>query len=242
MNRLLTLLLLFCLTSAASAEDYIDKVKVGNEAYQKQEYKQALEAYKGAEVEIPGLPELEYNMAGALYQQGSYEETVDKYTKALNSTDVVLEAKAHYNLGNTYYRMNDFEKAIGSYQNALKIDPGDLDAKYNLELARRMLKEQTKPEQEQPQEDQQQQEKEEQDQQQQNQDQQNEDQENQQQQEQQEEKQPQDQQQQPEPSDDKDMDREDAERILNALRDDEQDLQKKIKRSVKAAAYTGKDW
>ena len=242
MNKLITLLLLSCLTSTVYAEDYIDKVKKGNEAYQNKEYKLALETYKGAEAELPESPALEYNMAGALHQQGNYEETVDKYTKALNSPDIALEAKAHYNLGNTYYRMNDFEKAIGSYQNALTIDPGDLDAKYNLELARRMLKEQGQPEQEQQQEDSQQQEKEEQDPQQQNQDQENEDQEKQQQQEKQDEQQPQDQQQEPEPSDDKDMDREDAERILNALRDDEQDLQKKIKRSVKAAAYTGKDW
>ena len=44
------------------------------------------------------------------------------------------------------------------------------------------------------------------------------------------------------PPDDKEMSREDAERILNALRDDEQDLQKKIKRKAKGSDYIGKDW
>jgi len=37
--------------------------------------------------------------------------------------------------------------------------------------------------------------------------------------------------------------KEDAERILNALRDDERDIQEKLKRKVRAKGdYTGKDW
>jgi tetratricopeptide (TPR) repeat protein len=37
--------------------------------------------------------------------------------------------------------MQDYQKAIESYQKALEINPDDIDAKFNLELARRMLKE-----------------------------------------------------------------------------------------------------
>ena len=39
----------------------------------------------------------------------------------------------------------------------------------------------------------------------------------------------------------KEMTKEDAERILNALKD-EDEIQKKIKRQGKASGYTGKDW
>ena len=38
------------------------------------------------------------------------------------------------------------------------------------------------------------------------------------------------------------MSQEDAERILNALRDDEQEIQEKIKRQRAVGDYTGKDW
>mgnify|MGYP001616573834 CR=1 FL=1 len=38
------------------------------------------------------------------------------------------------------------------------------------------------------------------------------------------------------------MSKEDAERILNALKDDEKDIQKKVQRQVKAGNYSGKDW
>jgi len=221
--------------SLTYAEDYIDLVKKGNDAFNNKDYKKALEYYHYAETEIPESPELEYNMAGALTEDGGYEQAVDKYTKALNTSDLSLEAKTHYNLGNTYYWMKDYQNAIKSYENCLKIAPDDMDAKYNLELARKMLKEQIKPEQQQQQQQQQEQQNQEQEQQQQQQEQ------NQQEQQQQEEKQD-EQQQQQQVQKEEEISKEDAERILNALRDDEKEVQKKIKRQVKAGSYNGNDW
>lgn len=232
--RRLVIILTLLLGSSAVAEDYVDLVKKGNESFQQKDYKKALEYYHGAETDLPESLELEYNMAGALYEQGKYEEAVDKYTRALNTDNIALEAQTHYNLGNTYTQMGDYQNAIMAYQRALEINPNDLDAKFNLELARKLLKEQIKPEQQQqdgqqkqpqqqPQEDQ-----------------------NAQQEQPEPDQRPQDQNapqdQQPQQMDDKEVSKEDAERILNALRDDEQDLQKKIKREVKVGEYTGKDW
>ncbi|UCG60641.1 MAG: tetratricopeptide repeat protein [Candidatus Zixiibacteriota bacterium] len=235
MIRWLFIFLAVCLAGGVSAEDYVDLVRKGNESYKLQDYKKALEYYHNAETELPESVELEYNMAGALYQQGNYEETVDRYTRALNTEDIGLETQAHYNLGNTYYRMGDYQNAILSYQRTLEINPDDVDAKFNLELARRMLKEQIKPEQQQEGQDSQPQ-----PQQQENQNSQEEQPEPEEQP--QDQPQPQEEQQQPEQRDERQMSREDAERILNALRDDEQELQKKIKREVTASDYIGKDW
>ncbi|MCK4606074.1 MAG: tetratricopeptide repeat protein [candidate division Zixibacteria bacterium] len=219
------------------AEDYVDQVKNGNDAFRNGDYKTALECYHSAEVDLPESPELEYNMAGALYREGAYEEAVDKYGRAMNTTDIDLESAAHYNLGNTQFRIGDYQKAIERYQKALEINPGDVDAKYNLELARRKLKDQMKS---QEQEQQQQQQKQQQDQQQQQQEQEQEEQDQQQQQQDQQEEQQEP--QQPQPQDEKEMSQEDAERILNALRDDEQEIQEKIKRQRAVGDYTGKDW
>jgi len=135
------------LMQSVMAEDYIDLVKSGNAAFAANDFKKALEFYRSAETEIPESPELNYNIAGTLSREGKYEESVDMYTKSLNTTDINLEAQAHYNLGNTYFHMEDYQSAITSYENALKINPNDLDAKFNLELARKRLKEQIKPEQ-----------------------------------------------------------------------------------------------
>lgn len=228
------------------AADHIDLVEQGNKALKEKDAKKALEFYHSAETEIPESPELDYNMATALAVDGAYEQAVEKFQRSLNTTDINLEASAHYNLGNTYFWSQDYENAIKSYESCLKINPDDVDAKFNLELARKMLKEQMKPEnqeQQQQQQKQDQQEKEKQDQQQQQQQQEqqkqeeNKDQDQQQQQEDQNQQQQQQQQQQ-----EQQMSKEDAERILNALRDDEKDIQKKIRRAAASGSYSGKDW
>jgi len=241
------------------AEDYRDLVRKGNDAFRSGDFDKALEYYHGAETEIPESPELDYNLAGALYGTGGYEEATERFNRALNTTDVALEANAHYNLGNTYFKSGDYQKAIESYTNALRLAPGDLDAKYNLELARRMPKEQMQQE-EQDQDQQQEQEQEQEQQQQPDSSQQQQDstqQEQEQQGDQQQDQEQQDQQQQPDSSqqqsdstqqqqaqseEQKEMSKEDAERILNALKDDEQELQKNIRRQQTGAPYTGKDW
>ncbi|MEW6050579.1 MAG: tetratricopeptide repeat protein [Candidatus Zixiibacteriota bacterium] len=240
MSKLRISCLLLCILASvqiATAQGYVAKVKKGNEALKTGDSKSALDYYHDAETDIPESPELSYNIAGALHQQKGFEEAVAEYQKALKSTDISLEAHAQYNLGNTFYRMGDYEKAITSYENALKDDPRDMDAKFNLELARKQLKEQTKPQQQQ-QKQQDQQNKQDQKQ---NQDQQKQQQQDKQSQQDKDQSQNPDQREQNNPKEQK-MSKEDAERILNSLRDDEQKLQKKAKREVVAGDYTGKDW
>lgn len=244
MNRLLITvfgILLFLTVQTVSAEDYIGLVNKGNKAFTEKDFVTASDLYKEAENDHPQSPEIDYNLAGALYEQGKFEEAVDRYTKALNTTDLNMEALAQYNLGNTYFRMGDYQNAIKSYEETLKINPDDIDAKYNLELARKMLKEQTKPQQQDQQQQQKQKEQEQKQDEQKKEDQQKNDQQQDQQQQDQK-KDDQNKDKQPQPKDEKKISKEDAERILNALKDDEQKIQKKIKRHQGGGEYNGKDW
>ncbi|RKX32108.1 MAG: hypothetical protein DRP46_01840 [Candidatus Zixiibacteriota bacterium] len=228
---------LFMFAAGLSAGDFADMVDKGNKAYLEGDYKTALDYYHQAEVERPETPELDYNIGSALYHEQKYEEAVDKLQKSMMTDNVDNEAAAHYNLGNVYYRMGDYQNAIMSYQRSLELNPDDIDAKYNLELARKMLKEQMKPEQQdQQQQQQQQQQQEQQDQQQQQEQPQPQEDEQNQQEQQQQQPQPQDQQ------DENEMSKEDAERILNALKDDEKDLQKEQQRFKVQGNYQGNDW
>ena len=230
--------------------DFIGTVNKGNDAYKKRDYKTALDMYHSAETDRPESPELKYNIAGAQHQEGGFKEAIDLYQGALKTTDIALEAQAQYNLGSTYYRMKDYQNAIRAFEESLKLDPKDMDAKFNLELARKMLKEQLSSEnqdnqqqkQDQKQQQQQQQQQDKQDQQNKDQQQNQQDQQNQQNQQDKQDKDKQKQQQQSAQKDGKKMSKEDAERILNSLRDDEQDIQKKVKREQTAGDYVGKDW
>jgi len=227
------------LISMATAEDFGGLVEKGNTAFSENDFNTALEYYHQAEVERPETPELDFNVGTTLYKTGKYEEAVEKLQKSLETVDVGQEASAHYNLGNTMFRMEDYQGAIQAYQKSLELHPDDLDAKYNLELSRIRLKEQMEAnpqqnQQQQQQQDQQQQEDEQEEQQEQPQDQQE--------QQEQEEQQQQNQQPQPQEIDENEMSKEDAERILNALQDDEKDIQKDLQRHQAQGGYQGNDW
>jgi Ca-activated chloride channel family protein len=231
-------LVLLLLTGSLWADNFTRTVKKGNESFKKGDFKAALDYYHQAEVERPEMPGLLYNIGTALYKEGKLEEAADKLEKSFVTENVNDEAMGHYNLGNVQYKMGDYQKAIASYQKSLELVPDDLDAKYNLELARKMLKEQMKPEQQKDQNQQQQNQ-----QQKQNKDQQkdekNKDEQDKQDQQQKDQQQQQQQQQQVNKNE---MSKEDAERILNAIKDDEKELQKDAKQVQVPAGVGGKDW
>ena len=224
-----------------------DAVQTGNDAFSQGQYDEALAQYQISETESPESPKLDYNIANLMHEMGKYEEALDRYNGALDTQEAGLHANIHYNMGNTYYRMGDYTKAINSYTKALEANPDDMDAKLNLELARKMLKDNMQPNENKDQEQKQKQEQEQKEQQQQQQNEQEkqeqqkeQDQQSDQQQQSEQQDQQQDGSQQPDKP--KEISKEDAERILNALKDDEQDVQKKIKRQVMGGDYTGNDW
>lgn len=228
-----------------------------NKLYLRGEYKQALQLYNQADVKSPETPAITYNKANAQFKLGNLEEALKNYEKSLLSDDPHQVQAAHFNMGNVQFKNQDFQKAIESFQKAVEMDPKDLDAKYNLELARRRLKEQLKPQQQN--EDQQQksqdkqkneqnqnQNKQNQDQQQQKQDQENKP--NPQSQDQEErnkqdssKQQPQDQKQQKQTNPDK-MSKEDAERLLNSLKDEEEKYQKQKRKGQLVRGVRFRDW
>ncbi|MFH2036033.1 MAG: tetratricopeptide repeat protein [Candidatus Zixiibacteriota bacterium] len=228
--------LIFMGNSILLADEFNNLVKNGNEAFVDGDYKTALDYYHQAEVERPEMPELDYNIGSALYKEGKYEEAVDKLQSSMNTNNIQYEANAYYNQGNVYYQMGDYQNAITAYQNSLELNSEDLDAKYNLELARKMLKEQIKPDQQQQDQQQQQQPQDQKDQEQQQEQQQPQE------DEQKQEDQQQQQQQQQQQMNEDEMSKEDAERILNALKDDEKENQEEQKRFQAQGDYRGNDW
>ena len=260
---LIFLALLSAQASSVRADSFSSLNKKGNKSYERaQEYQQkgdkeqtaselerALKYYRDAEIEKPESPELSYNLGNVMYQQEKYQDALDKYYKALGSEEIGHQAWSWYNLGNTFYRSGKYLEAIQAYEKCLDLTPDDQDAKYNLELVRKKMKEMMDKEQ-QRQQNQQQEQQQQQSQQQEQQTQQQKEQQNQQSQEQgqsqpekpdqqQQEKEQQQEQMKPKEG----MTKEEAERILNALKDDEQEQLKKQKQAARAQGRTrGKDW
>ncbi len=174
--------------------------------------------------------------------------------EAAESSRADLVPSAHYNLGNFRLAQDDFSGAIEAYKSALKADPDLADAKFNLELARRLLKEQQDQQRQEPQDQQQdqqdsenqqdeQQQEQEQDQQQQKQQQEEQQEEGQERQEQEEQQQQQQEGPLPEFRDLPDMTAEEAAAILEAVENMERERRRKqAQEAAKKSARGKKDW
>lgn len=223
---LLILFTIFAIQAYSQAERrYIRK---GNGEFDDGRYQQAEIEYRKALEKVPLSYKADYNLGNALYKQQQFDAAVTKYSalaeKGKSRKDL---NRYYYNLGNALFESRKYPESVEAYKNALRNEPGDMDAKHNLQLAMKMLIENK---QKQDQQDQQKN-KDQQDKSGQKNDRQNQDQKNgnQQHKDQQQEEGREDQQQnsQMQPSN-RQLSEEDAERILQALENEEKDVIKKI--------------
>ncbi|MFA4991001.1 MAG: tetratricopeptide repeat protein [Candidatus Omnitrophota bacterium] len=113
----------------------------GNKLYKEGKVDEALSKWRDAQIESPDKKELHYNIGNGLYEQKKHEDALNEYEKTLDTKDTALQAKAYYNIGNNYYRMGKLPEAIDAYKKCLDINPDDEDAKYNIEFVRKKIKE-----------------------------------------------------------------------------------------------------
>lgn len=132
--------LLFVLTGFGESPESHNRR--GNELYREQKFDEALDEYRNAQVLAPELRELSFNAGDALFGKGDVENALREFARASDAPDTLLSAAGFYNMGNVLLAAGQTEAAIEAYKRALKRDPSDPDAKYNLELARRLLEQQ----------------------------------------------------------------------------------------------------
>lgn len=217
-----------------------EKVKKANEFYNSQQFEEALNMYRDAELDNPESAEIKYNIGNTLYMQGKYDEAFGEFNKVLTAENPDLHFRSYYNMGNTLYRMEKLPESILSYTQALRVNPDDIDSKYNLEYVRNELKEKSEnPNDGNSQEDQEQQQQE---QQQQNKRDQQEQEEEQEQQEGEQENPATEEPQKQDQQETEEISREEAERILNALENDEKDLLEQRNSGSKSTIRVKKNW
>lgn len=127
-----------CLTWAS----FRGKISKGNNLYHKEKFDKALKEYQDAQINNPESIELHFNLGNALYKKGEFEQAYKEYEMATYSKNALLQAKAYYNMGNSLYRQGKLAESIQVYKKSLEINPDDEDAKYNIELVQKKIKEQ----------------------------------------------------------------------------------------------------
>jgi len=203
----------------------------GNRLYEEQQYDEALKRYTDAQVHDPDSPVLHFNIGDVFYQQEAFDRANEEFERSLAGADADLRARSFYNLGNAYFRQQELGRAIEAYKESLRLNPNDEDAKYNLELAlkyQQMQRQPPKPEEQEKQEPSEEEDK----------------------QEHEGAPQPQEEQREDSPEEGTEgepstqqMTKEEAERILDALKDEEGEVQKMIRRHQKLGERrVEKDW
>ena len=205
-----------------------DYLRSGNKLYNDSLFIKAEVDYRKALELNPKSTDAMFNLANALLMQQKAKEAMEQYESVSKiEKDKEKLAQIYHNMGVILQSSKQLPQCIEAYKESLRNNPKDDETRYNLALAQKQLKDQQQNQQNQDQQQQQQEQKE--DKQDQNKDQQ---------------EQNQDQQQQPQQQQNKnEMSKENAQQLLNAVMQDEKNVQDKVKKQIQIQGKKlEKDW
>jgi Ca-activated chloride channel family protein len=140
-NLLIILLLITTLGLKAQYEKM--EIRKGNKEYNKGAFGESELHYRKALEKDPESANANYNLGNALYKENQFEPAITKYeTLTGKVTDPVKLSSFYYNMGNAYFKTQKLDKCIEAYKQSLRLNPADADAKHNLFLAQNMQKQQ----------------------------------------------------------------------------------------------------
>jgi len=226
------LLMLLATPAVTRSQTVRSHVQDGNKVYDKGKYSDAEVSYKRALEKDPKSHAAQFDLGDALYKQQRYDEAMREYNMSATTSKAARnKAASYYNLGNSLFKDNKLPESVEAYKRALALNPNDDDTRYNLQLALdRMKQQQQNKKQQKNQNNQQNQDQKQQKQQQQQQ--------NQQQPQNQQAKQDQTRQTQMKNQ----MPKDEADRILEALRNTEKQIQKDLHKRPAGKVHVEKDW
>jgi Ca-activated chloride channel homolog len=230
------LLSISVIMNAQSDKKYIRK---GNKEYKKSSFAESEVSYRKAIDKNKQSSDAVFNVGDALYKQNKFEDAGKQFLDNVSlNEDKKKKSAGMYNLGNSLLKANKVEESIEAYKGSLKLRPDSKEAKYNLAYAQDLLKqqqEQQKKQQDKQKQDQNKDNKKE-DQKKDRKDQDNKDKDQQKDNKNNEDKQQKQQQQ--------GISKDDAERLLNALANDEKNVQEKVKlaKAAKEKVRSVRNW
>lgn len=152
--RAIALLLAFSVIGQVANAQFLD-IERGNRAYNRGEYDEAKRYYEKVISEKSAIEEKKealFNQASVEYKKRNYTEAIRQFeTLAQNEAlSADLRADARYNIGNALVqqgrtapveeRMNLYRQALDAYKEAIRLNPKDRDAKENYEFVRSLLR------------------------------------------------------------------------------------------------------
>ena len=147
MIRLLMSALLVLLSSGPGpGSDATRSGRAGNKAYEKEQYDEAARHFSSGLEAIPDpgrdriVHGLLNNLVSAPYRRQAFKEADEAFRQAMATAPGDGDfARSSYNAGNAAFRAGDLQGALDFFKGALLLDPTNTDAKFNYEFVKRQL-------------------------------------------------------------------------------------------------------
>jgi hypothetical protein len=131
-------------------------IRNGNKLYNQNNYTDAETAYRRGLQKNQESKNAKYNLANAIYRQERYEDAAKLYKELVKTQiDSVQPTQACHNLGNAMLKQaikdkedqgqhvaanqEQLKESIDAYKKALKLNPDDMETKSNLAYAQKLL-------------------------------------------------------------------------------------------------------
>jgi tetratricopeptide (TPR) repeat protein len=137
------LIFLSCCSISGFAQNEKPIIRNGNKEYKKGDYAKAEITYRKSIEKNNKTTEGKFNLGDALYKQNKFDEAAGTFQNLTNEamTDE-MKARSFYNQGNAYLKAEKFEESANAYKNSLRLNPADEDARYNYTYALSKLRQQ----------------------------------------------------------------------------------------------------
>jgi Ca-activated chloride channel homolog len=148
-NRYITIILAVSFALNLSAQNEKKLVRQGNRQYENKSYADAEVSYKKALEKTSGSISASYNLGNALYRQEKLQDAAEQYSRLADNKNLSKQqlGMVYHNLGNSMLQNKKIEESVEAYKKALRNNPSDIETKYNLAFAQRLLKNQPKKDQ-----------------------------------------------------------------------------------------------
>ena len=140
------------------------ETRKGNREYRAERYDKAEMNYRRALHDDSTSYRAHYNLGNSLYRQKKYQEAAQHFEQAIQqqNLDDKTRSRILHNKGNSNLKaglekenraegMDQFKQAVNDYQEALKLDPKNDNTRYNLSYALKMLQQAQQQQQQQQQ-------------------------------------------------------------------------------------------
>ncbi len=135
---------MICLLSVeANAQKERKFIRSGNDLFEGDKFENSEVEYRKALDKKVNSYEAGFNLGDALYKQKKYDEALKQFQAlALTEKDNQKLGHLYHNMGNTLLENKKIDESIEAYKQSLRYFPDSKETKYNLEYARQMKKKQ----------------------------------------------------------------------------------------------------